>query len=111
MMGRAVWTAVALGVVACAATTRCEYPEDLGSDNYVKRTLAAQEFARTRDAEHAALAFPLLNDEHITLRMIVHQALRDLSDGEDFGYQPDLSAADRARLAKRWAHWWERTHG
>jgi hypothetical protein len=111
MMGRAVWTAVALGVVACAMTTRYDYPEDLGSGNYVKRTQAVQEFSRLRDAKNASLAFPLLNDEHITLRMMVHRALRDLSDGEDFGYEPDLDAVDRARLARRWQHWWEQERG
>ena len=111
MTRRAAWTAVALGIAACSVTTHYKYPEDLGSENYLKRSYAASRFARERDAAHASEAFPLLNDEHITLRAMVHRALRDLSDGEDFGYRPDLEEGDRERLARRWQHWWEQERG
>jgi len=111
MTGRAVFLACVLGLAACAVTTGYDYPEDLGSPNYLKRTNAAREFARTRDAENAVAAFPLLNDEHVTLRALIHRTLRDLSDGEDFGYTPDLDEADRERVARRWQSWWERREG
>jgi len=114
MTGRAVFSAVALGFVACGivpVTTRYDYPEDLGSEDYHRRTHAARQFARERDAANAGAAFPLLNDEHITIRAMVHRALKDLSGGEDFGYLPDLEEPDRARLAGRWQAWWERTRG
>ena len=107
MSGRAVGSTLALAVAACAVTTGYDYPGDLASGNYLKRTHAAREFARTRDAAAAPAAFPLLNDEHVTLRALVHRALRDLSGGEDFGYRPDLDEPDRERLARRWQLWWE----
>ena len=111
MMGRAVWTAIVLLGAACAVTTSYAYPEDLDSPDYIKRTHAAREFARRRDEASAVEAFGLLNDELISLRSLVHRALRDLSHGEDFGYRPDLDEEDRARVARRWQHWWEQQRG
>jgi len=104
--------ACAVLLVGCRAkTTGFDYPADLASENYVQRTMAAQEFARQRDAENADLAFALLTDEQITLRALAHSTLRDLSEGEDFGYRADLDEVDRWRVARRWQFWWESRGG
>ena len=94
----------------CSTSTGYDYPADLASKNYIKRTKAAQEFAQRKDESHAHQAFSLLNDELITLRALAHMTLRDLSDGEDFGYRSDLESADRWRVARRWQFWWETRH-
>lgn len=96
-------------VAACRTQTHYAYPEDLSSSNYLKRTYAAREFAQRKDAASASQAFALLEDEHPTLRSMAHETLRELSDGEDFGYRAELSALDRKRVALRWKAWWERS--
>jgi hypothetical protein len=96
-------------LAACRTQTKYDYPEDLSSSNYLKRTYAAQEFAQRKDVSSASQAFVLLTDEHITLRSLAHETLRELSAGEDFGYRSDLSELDRRRVALRWQSWWERS--
>ena len=95
----------------CKTNTGHDYPADLASENYVQRTKAAQEFVRKQDAAGAQLAFGLLTDDQITLRALAHMTLRDMSDGEDFGYRADLEEVDRWRVARRWRYWWESRRG
>ncbi|MEM8884257.1 MAG: hypothetical protein AAGD14_09325 [Planctomycetota bacterium] len=107
MPGRAGLLAVFLAVIACRATTDYVYPDDLASPNYIRRTYAAREFNRRQDSDAAPAAFALLNDSHVTIRTLVSETLRSMSDGEDFGYDVDLQEADRVRVADRWQRWWE----
>jgi len=95
----------------CRTNTSYDYPADLSSDHYIRRTKATQEFARRRDEANADRAFGLLTDAHITLRALAHMTLRDLSGGEDFGYRADLDDVDRWRVARRWQFWWENRSG
>jgi len=98
-------------LVGCKATTGYDYPEDLTSENYIQRTMAAQEFARRKDKAHANDGFALLLDDQIALRALGHMTLRELSAGEDFGYRPDLDEGDRWRVARRWQFWWRQASG
>jgi len=98
-------------LVGCKATTGYDYPEALTSENYIQRTMAAQEFARRSDKTHANDGFVLLMDDHIALRALGHVTLRELSAGEDFGYRPDLDEGDRWRVARRWQFWWQQAAG
>lgn len=106
MTTRVALLASALAVAGCSAETKYVYPGDLASSNYIRRTRAAQEFAQRADPSDAEAGFPLLMDERISLRALGHMTLRELSDGEDFGYRADLEEGDRARVARRWQHWW-----
>ena len=111
MTTRVALLASALAVAGCSAETSYVYPDDLASPNYIRRTQAAQEFARRADPSDAEAGFPLLMDERISLRALGHLTLRDLSQGEDFGYRADLDEIDRARVARRWQHWWTAAAG
>ena len=113
---RAMWTnagAIALlaFVGACQSDTAFVYPDDMASENYLKRTYAAREFANRQDAASAPMAFSLLTDEHLTIRRLAADTLRTMSDGEDFGWDIDLPEPDQQRIAARWKAWWVRVHG
>ena len=107
MSARFALIASALALAACAVETKYVYPDDLGSANYMRRTQAAQEFVERGDSAEAERAFALLDDERVSLRAMMHVALRDLSEGEDFGYRPGLSEQDRVRVARRWQGWFQ----
>ena len=89
------------------ATTGLDYPRDLGSPNPVRRTRAAREFAIRRDRERALQAFCLLRDTEGQVRLLVYDALKEMSpEGEDFGYRPYLEPDVRTGTAARWEAWW-----
>lgn len=113
---RAMWTKAGAflllaAFVACRSKTAYVYPDDMASENYIKRTYAAREFAQRQDPESAPMAFHLLTDEHLPLRQLAADTLRTMSNGEDFGWSVDLPEQDQERIAARWKRWWERTHG
>jgi hypothetical protein len=106
----AVFALVAL-LCGCASTSDRDYPADLSSGSYIRRTQALGELGQRQDAANAEHAFALLRDQEITVRTLAHDALRDLSAGEDFGYRADLEEGDRIRVARRWQYWWEQGRG
>lgn len=103
----------ALLLASCrSVTTPFTYPDDLTNPNYVKRTMAAREFAARKDKSQLPAAFRLLMDREAQIRVLAHETIRDLTPGgRDFGYRPYLDEATRARIVGDWKAWWLENRG
>ena len=112
MMRPRMWRfcVVAMALAACrSATTSVDYPDDLTHPNYVKRSMAVQQFALRKDRSQLPGAFQLLLDEESHIRAMAYETIRALSpDGEDFGYRPYLSPDVRIGIVQRWEAWWRK---
>ncbi|MHC4340646.1 MAG: hypothetical protein ACYSX0_10610 [Planctomycetota bacterium] len=102
--GRVLLLLLVLG--ACSVTTSYRYPEDLNNPSYVKRSKAVRDFVALKDESRLPAAFDLLMDEEAHIRALAHEAIRVMTDGEDFGYRPYLSESARAGIVARWEAWW-----
>lgn len=97
-----------LALAGCiSATTDYRYPQDLNHPDYVKRSMAVREFSEVRDASQMPDAFDLLNDDEGHIRSMAHQAIREMSGGEDFGYQAYFDDWKRRAIVANWRAWWE----
>ena len=111
---------------------------DLQSDNPGIRLDAIYALGETRDPEVVPHLVPMLQDEDLFVRMATARMLEDLDaraavpslidaleddqsavreaamvalralTGEEFGFEPVASPADRARRVKLWRDWWKK---
>jgi len=96
-----------LGAGCIAVRTGYEYPADLYSPDYVRRSLAVAQFAREQDASQLPEAFVLLDDDEADVRLMAYVTIRGMSPGgEDFGYAPWLTEPVRSGVVARWEAWW-----
>lgn len=108
-MDRRLLLPLLLAAAGCMAVeTPCDYPRDLRHPNSVKRSKAAAEFARRKDAAQLPGAFELLDDPDGQIRLLAYDTIRGMSrGGRDFGYKPWLEEPVRRGVAARWRAWWE----
>src|SRR5262249_26285795 len=77
------------------------------TDDKVEVRLATLRLMKKRARNWVPELIGLLKDENKTVREESHRALVQLSDGQDFGPNPDADAKQQGVAIAKWQKWWE----